>query len=193
MSERKKRQQSSIDRLPDDVREQLQSLLRDPRVTQLAATAKINEILESDGHEERVTKSAVNRYSLRMEKVGRKMRESRQMAEMWIGKFGSAPQGQVGNLINEMLRTLSFDISLILQEGEINEETAPAVVDMIKDLALTTMRLEKAANLNVEREKEIRQQALTDAADTAAKIAKKGGLTKTTVQQLRSEILGMAQ
>jgi len=185
-------QQSSIDRLPQQARDQLNELLRDPAVTQLAAVERINQILDQLQHPEKLSKSAVNRYSLRMEKIGKRMRDSREMADIWISKFGAQPQGQVGNLINEMLRTLSFDISLILQEGQLDEETAPGVVDMLKDLALTTMRLEKAANLNVEREKEIRQQAKQEAAESVEKIAKKGGLSKATVQEIRREILGIS-
>ena len=71
---------ASIDRLPADILEQLQELLRDPRVTQLEATARINEILEDEGHEERVSKSAVNRYDMEMRKVGEKLRQSREVA-----------------------------------------------------------------------------------------------------------------
>jgi hypothetical protein len=184
------KQQSSIDLLPDAVRDQLNELLRDRKVTQKDAVERINQILAEMQHPERLSKSAVNRYALQMEKVGRRMRESREMAEVWIGKFGSQPQGQVGNLINEMLRTLSFDISLILQEGQIDDESAPAIVGMLKDLALTSMRLEKAANLNVEREKEIRQQALADAAKTVDQTARKAGVTPETIALIH-EALGI--
>jgi hypothetical protein len=90
------RQPSTIDLLPDEIRQQLQELLRDPRCSQLEATARINAILEEDGHEERVTKSSVNRYALRMEQVGAKLRQSREIAEMWVGKLGAAPQGKWG-------------------------------------------------------------------------------------------------
>lgn len=193
MAERKKKQQSSIDRLPDDIREQLQELLRDPRVTQLQATEKINAVLEADGHDRRISKSAVNRYDLQMREVGQRLQQSREVAEMWIAKLGAAPQGKIGNLVNEILRSLSFDLSLTAADMELDAENMPAVAGMLKDLALTTMRLEKAASLNVEREREIRQVALADAAEKAATIAKKGGLTQATVQQLRSEILGIKE
>ena len=184
-------QQSTIDRLPEEIRDQLNELLRDPAVTQKDAVERINAILAKIDHPESLSKSAVNRYAMRMEKIGRRMRESREMADIWISKFGAAPQGKVGNLINEMLRTLSFDISLILQEGHIDEETAPGVVDMLKDLALTTMRLEKAANLNVEREKEIRQQALEEAANSVEKAASQRGMTKEDAQFWREQVLGI--
>ncbi len=185
------RQPSTIDQLPDDIRAKLQELLRDPRVTQLEATAKINAILETEGHDDRISKSAVNRYAIRMEQAGAKIRESREVAEMWIGQLGATPQGKVGNFVNETLRTLALDISLVLQEGQLNGKNAPKAAKMLNNLALAMQRLEKAANLNVEREKEIRQEERERAADQAAKIAKKGGLSSDTVQEIRRQILGI--
>ncbi len=176
------RQQSSIDLLPDEVRDQLNELLRDRRVTQKAAVEKINQI----------SKSAVNRYDLQMREVGERLQQSREVADMWINKLGAQPQGQIGNLVNEILRSLSFDLSLKTTDIELDEENMPAVAGMLKDLALTTMRLEKASNLNIEREKEIRQQALQDAAATAEKITKQGGLSAETAEEIRNGILGIS-
>jgi len=200
---RKRRQPSTVDLLPAGVRQQLQSMLDNPRITQLQAVDQVNAVLAElraagdpevldPACPERVSKSAVNRYDLQMRDVGERLRQSREVADRWINKLGAAPQGKVGNLINEILRTLSFDVTLFMQSGSLDEESAPAVVGMLKDLALTSMRLEKAANLNVEREKEIRAQAKQEAAESVERIAKKGGLTKATVQEIRREILGIA-
>ena len=155
---------STIDLVPDDIRHKLQELLRDPRVTQMEAAKRINAILEGKGLPERVSKSSVNRYAQRMEEMGKRIRESREIAEMWVGQLGATPQGQVGNFVNETLRTLALDISLIIQDGKLNGKNAPKAAKMLNNLALAMQRLEKAANLNVEREKEIRQQALDDVA-----------------------------
>ncbi|HFQ80986.1 MAG TPA: DUF3486 family protein, partial [Desulfobacterales bacterium] len=132
---------STIDRLPDDILAQLHELLRDKRVTQLEVTARINKLLAENGEETRISKSAVNRYDLKMREAGAKVAQSREVAKMWIGKLGAAPQGQVGNLVNEILRTLAFDISLKLQGMDLNEETMPEVVDQLKHLSLVAMRL----------------------------------------------------
>lgn len=160
---------SSIDRLPPDILEQLQTLLRDPRVTQLEATRQINAILERDGHPERVSKSAVNRYSQRMEEVGARLRQSREMAAMWIGKLGAAPQGEVGKLLNEMIRTLAFEATMSAAESE--EPVPPSVINK---LALAVQRLEAASSINEKREAEIRARAREEA---AAKLEEKVGET----------------
>ncbi|PWG62846.1 DUF3486 family protein [Sediminicurvatus halobius] len=187
------RRPSTIDRLPDDVREKLHELLRDPRVTQLEATRQINEILEREGHEERLSKSSLNRYAVRMEAVGQKMREAREVADMWIGKLGARPEGEMGNLINQLVRSLTFDVSLKLQEGELDAETLPGTIDMLKDLALTAARLEKASSENVKREAEIRRQAREEAAEQAAEAAeqagRRAGLSDEGVAAMRDAIL----
>lgn len=197
------RKVSTIDRLPPSVRRMLQELLSAKRVTQLEATERINAALRElraagdpdaldEECPEEVTKSAVNRFAVRMEEVGEKLRKSRELSEMWIGKLGAAPQGEMGKLINEILRTLAFDLSMFTTEGNLNKKTAPQAVKMLNTLALSMQRLEKAANLNTAREKEIRQQAAEDAAQEMATVAKEEGVSSKTIERIRREVLRMA-
>lgn len=186
-------QASTIDRLPDDIRATLQQLLQDPRLTQLEITAKINALLEEDGHEDRVSKSAVNRYAVKMSEVGEKLRQSRDVADMFISKVGAAPQGQMGLLINEILRTLAFDISLKIQDADLKDpETLASTIDQVKALALATQRLEQSATINIKRAAEIRKQALEEAANAVEKTARAAGISADTIQTIRREVLGMA-
>lgn len=182
---------STVETLPSDILEQLQELLRDKRVSQLEATAQINAILEAQGHPDRVSKSAVNRYDLRMREVGDRLRQSREVANMWIGKMGATPQGQMGNLVNEILRTLSFELSMKLTDGELNDEDMPGIIKMLKELSLSTMRLERAASENVKREKEIRKQATEEAAKTVEKSLASQGMSKEVIDTIKSELLGL--
>lgn len=185
-------QVSSIDRLPADIKSKLQELLQDPRVTQLEATAKINEILEADGHPERVTKSSVNRYAMRMEEVGAKLRQSREIADMYITRVGASPQGQTGLLINEMLRAMAFDLTLKLQDADLESpENMAATIDQLKALALGMQRLEQSATINVKRENEIRKAALTDAAEAVEKAAVQKGMNAEEASFWRQQVLGV--
>jgi len=181
---------STVEQLPPDILEKLQALLRDPRVSQLQAVAEINAVLETQG-EQPVSKSAVNRYSVKMGKVGEKLRQSREVAEMWIAKMGAQPQGQVGHLINEMLRTMAFDLTIRLQESELTAESMPEVIDMLKHLSLSVVRLERAASENVAREQEIKAQARVEAADAVEKAAQQQGLSKDQAQFWREQVLGV--
>lgn len=199
----KRRQPSTVDLLPAGVRKQLQAMLDNPRITQLQAVERVNAVLTSlraAGDPEaldpacppQVSKSAVNRYDLQMRGVGERLRQSREVADRWINTLGAAPQGQVGNLINEILRTLSFDVTLYMQEGTLDAETAPAVVGMLKDLALTTQRLEQASAINVKREAEIRKQATEAAASVAEKTLVNQGMSRDSIDTIKREILGIA-
>lgn len=185
-------QVSKIDKLPEEYREQLNAMLHDPRVNQVTIAPKINAILEADGLPDRISKSGVNRHKIKLDRIGKKMRESRVLADMWIDRWGAAPQGKVGHLINESLRALALDMSIQLHEGEITAQTAPATVKMLKGLALTMQRLEKAASDNVKREKEIRKDALEEAARTLDSEAKQRGLSDEAAEQIKAKILGIS-
>ena len=183
---------SSIDRLPGEVREALNGWLRDPGITQTEATERLNALLEELGVENQVSRHAVNRYDLRMREVGQRLRESRQVAEAWVGRLGAAPQGKLGHLINEMLRTLAFDLTLKMQEGELTEESMPAVIEQLKQLSLSVVRLERAASENVQREAEIRRQAALDLAKKVEGETQEGaGITPERLHQIVRESYGV--
>lgn len=153
---------STIDRLPPEIKCQLREWLQDPRLTQLQVTARTNELLEELGVPDRVTKSSVNRAAQRWSKVDSRIRQQREVSEMFIAKVGAAPQGQSGLMINEILRTLAYDLTekLIDIDLEDTETNLPAVIDQVKALALTMQRLESAATNNVKREAEIKRQLI---------------------------------
>lgn len=183
---------SSIDLLPTDVREALHEWLRDPAITQTVATERLHDLLDDIGwDQDKPSRHSVNRYDMRMRDVGDRLRQSRQVAEMWIAKLGAGPQGQVGHLVNEILRTLAFDLSMTMQQGEISQEEAPEVAKMLKNMAIAMERLERAASENVKREEEIRKKVQKDAADAAEKVSKSSGMSDDTVQEIRRAILGV--
>lgn len=184
--------QSSVEKMPQEILDKLQTLLRDPRISQLEATAKINTVLESLGHEV-VSKSAVNRYAQKMERVGQKLRESREVAKMYIDRFGEDQSGEVGKLVNEMIRTMVFDITLKMQGETIDPDMAPELAKMIKNLSLSMQQLENAASINTKREREIKKQAAQEAAQAMESVAKSQGLTADAVQSIKDQILGIAK
>ncbi|MDG4811671.1 DUF3486 family protein [Hydrogenovibrio sp. 3SP14C1] len=177
---------SSVEQMPPEILEKLQTLLRDPRVNQLEATAKINDVLASLGHET-VSKSAVNRYAQKMAQVGKRLQESRDMAQMWIGKLGSAPQGEVGKLLNETIRTLAFETTMKMAEDE-EEPVSPKV---LAQLSLAVQRLEASATVNLKRDEEIRKQANEEAAEQVGQAAKELGLTEEGAKAIKNRILGI--
>lgn len=180
---------STIDLLPTEVRDALHAWLRDPAITQTEATDRLNSLLAELGAEQQVSRHAVNRYDLKMREVGERLRQSRQVAEAWVGKLGAAPQGQLGHLINETLRTLAFELTMKLADGELTDESMPAIIDQLKHLSLSVVRLERAASENVKREAEIRKQAQAEAAKAVEAEAKRQGASATTIDALRQAIM----
>jgi hypothetical protein len=177
---------STITSLPPDILEQLQALLRDPRVTQLDATKRINAILTEQGQEP-LSKSAVNRYSMKMDRIGNKLQQSRAIAEMWIGKLGSEPAGQTGKLLNEVVRNLAFDAAMHMAEDE-----EPAHPGAIKELAIAIEKLENAASKNEQRDAVIRKQAREEAAAELTQELKNDGISEELEASIRRILLGKA-
>ena len=178
---------STIDLLQPEFRQALNDLLRDPAVSQLQAARKVNRLLTKAGKEIRVTKSAVNRYSMRMDKIGSKLKQSREIADLWIGKLGSQPQGQVGHLLNEVVRNLAFDTAIAMAEDE-----EPAHPKLIKELAFAIEKLEKAASENEKRAAEIRRKAREEAAEELSRELKNDGISEEVERSIRRVLLGKA-
>jgi len=191
-------QKSSIKkRLTADELEQLHAWLIDPKLTQLEVTEKINELIEDRGGDP-VTKSAVNRYKLNIDQVGKAIRESREMAEIWIGKLGAAPQSKVANMTSEIIRNSMIDVSLALQKitmGADDPEIIAGAIKMLKDLAYSHEKLEKAVSETTDRDvkiKEIaRKEALAEAASNAETAARAQGMDEDQVAFWRNKVLGI--
>ena len=182
---------SSVDRLPADILAELNRLLSDPRCSQCEAKDKINAVLAAEGQDIRLSKSAVNRYAVKMAEVGRRLQERHQVADMWVGKFGRLPQGRLGQLIIQMVHGLAFDAGVQLSETPIDAGAMPATVRMLKDLAQTLEKTERAASLNTQRERDIKQQVLKDAAHNVEQAARAQGMGEAQVRFWREQVLGV--
>lgn len=180
---------SKIDLLPEPIREQLHAMLRDKRHTQEEIREAINELIDTHNlpADMQLSRTGLNRYATRMEKVGSKIRASREMAEVWAAKLGSAPTSDVGKLLMEFVKTLAFETSMSMAE-----EDEPVTPKALGQLALVAQRLEAATTASHRREKEIRAAFAEEAAETAEKITKQAGLTAETAADIRRQILGIA-
>ena len=188
---------STIRLLPAAVREALNGWLRDPAITQVEATARVNALLaDLDPGHSPVSRKAVNRFDLSMREVGRNIQESREIADLWIDKLGSAPGGKLGHLVVEIIRTVAFGAAQVLARGEISAESLPDVLDSVNKLALAAQRLERSSAESERRERRIRaeerQRAAEEAAETAGRAASEGGLSAGTVAEIRNKILGIS-
>ena len=136
---------------------------------------------------------AVNRFDRSMREVGRRIQESRDMAEIWVAKLGSQPGGQLGHLVVEIIRSVAFEAAQMLARGEITSESLPAVLDSVNKLALAAQRLERSSAESERRERRIRAEERQRAAEAASEVAASaGGLSAGTVADIKRRILGVA-
>tara|TARA_R110002126_G_scaffold220423_6_gene365807 strand:- start:2445 stop:3026 length:582 start_codon:yes stop_codon:yes gene_type:complete len=177
---------SKVDLLPDPIRKKLDSGLRDGSISQTELLEEINALIASAGlpEDNQLSRAGLNRYSTKMEAVGKSLREMREITQVWTAELGDKPTGEVTKLILEMARSQLFKALL-------NEDGEAADVGMIKDAMLAVQRLESAAMASHKREKEIRTAFANEAANAAEKVAKSAGLTKDAVALLKREILGI--
>ena len=182
---------SKVDRLPEAARTALITWLSDPAWTRADATAALHDLLEELGSDvERPGIDSVNRYAQRFSALLAKQRERHEVAETWIGQFGRLPEGQLGQLIIQMVHGLAFEAGLALEDGgRVAAEDMPALVRMLKDLATTVERTERASSLNARREAEVRAETTRAAAERAADAATRNGLSADGVAALRAAIL----
>ena len=151
---------SSVESLPAEAREAFDGWLQDPAITQKEATRRVNALLENMGQgERRLSLQAVNRYDLRRRATAERKRQSRIITEIWADKFGSEPGEQVGQLIIELLRTLTFDLAFRLQNGELDHASLPTVIDAADRVTLMVEQLERSSEIAARREREIKRQA----------------------------------
>lgn len=180
---------SKIDLLPATIRDALHQMLRDKRHTQEQIRDAINELI--DGHnlpdDMQLSRTGLNRYASRMEAIGSKIRASREMAEIWAAKLGSAPTSDVGKLLMEFVKTLAFETSMSLAEKDKTVEPKA-----LGQLALVAQRIESAQMVSHKREKEIRQAFAEEAAETAEKIVSQAGLSADKAADIKRQILGIA-
>ena len=177
---------SKIQLLPAELKSQLDALLRDGRMTQQDILREVNQLAQDIGAEP-ISSSGLNRYATRMESVGARIREAREVSEVWVSKLGTEPTGEVSKILLETVKTIAFDS--VMKFSEMEEPMPPK---LIKELAIGIERLEKATELNQRRELELRKMIAQQAADVAEKTMANRGMTRDTIDTIKREILGLA-
>lgn len=180
---------SKVDLLPDSIREQLHKMLREKRHTQEEIREAINTLIDEHNlpEEMQLSRTGLNRYASRMEKVGAKIRASREMAEVWAAKLGSAPTSDVGKLLMEFVKTLAFETSMSMAEDD-----KPVAPKALGQLALVAQRLEAAAMTSHKREKAIRDAFAQEMAEKTEELVRTGGLSGGAADTIKRDILGIS-
>ncbi|EQB9058572.1 DUF3486 family protein [Vibrio parahaemolyticus] len=184
---------SKIELLPEDIRAQLNVLIRSGDMTQKDIRDAVNQMIEEAGlpNDAKLSRTGFNRYAKRMEDMGQRLRQSREVAEVWITKLGEAPTSDVGKLLQEFVRTMAFETSMrLMEDADEKQEVIPPKA--LNQLALVVQRIEQAAMTSHKVEKEIRKAFAEEAAEQAEQIVKQAGITASTAEDIKKKILGIA-
>lgn len=179
---------SKVDLLPPNIKTTLTAMLRDKQYSQAEILEEINGIISDSGLDDsmQLSKTGLNRFASRMERVGNRIRQAREVAEIWTKQLGEAPQSDIGKLLMEAVKTMAFDLTLSADDATAQDPK------FLNQLALIANRIEQAQSISDDRERKVRKEVAQKAAETAEKVVAQAGLSKSTVDQLKAEILGIA-
>jgi len=182
-------QKCSIDRLPDEIREALDTLLKGNRHTYDEILAKINE-LDEDAD---ISRSALGRYAKRTANARRYRQRRHEIANILSQNLGEVAESKLGRVVVELLQSSIFDLMM----SRYDEDGEPTPMDP-KTLALLSQaskNLQHAMKTSVDQEIKIREderrRAKEEAVKAVEKTARERGLTKDTVEAIKAGILGV--
>jgi len=181
---------SKISQLPQDLRDDLNDRIRESDFTDYDGHHKwlIQQIeaRELDCPAGMPSRSAVARLGQRKKTVSKRMAEIRAMQQ----ELSNDPV-HTNRTTNQMLQLIAFAKTRDGYNGDVEVDS-----DFLKDMALTIGRLEKAAAINEDRERDIREDERKRAVEEAAKqvdtSARKAGVSEETISAIRRDVLGMS-
>lgn len=179
---------STIDLLSPELRTRLQELLATPGVTQQQVAATINA--EAGGTV--VSKSAVNRYHVAMKRFAAKNRQAREVAQAYLAHCGPEGQQQLSEVLVHLLRTITFDLMMEMQEIQNQDLDDPERIQRIAELLSRLSRSVRETEQAADRSTERRRRLLQEAAAQAGSAAQEAGISQSTVDTIRERILGLA-
>lgn len=175
---------SSIDRLPEPVRDAIAVLRRQGRT--------VDEILDHlRALDVEVSRSALGRHVKSLAEIGESLRRSETMARFIVDKFGEESDERVGRA---NMRILQGALLEILTEARVGEdgETISLSAEEAKSISLSLQRLVTAQRIDAERQLKMRAEFAKSAAAAAEKAMKSKGMSGETIDFIRQAVLGTA-
>lgn len=181
-----RQRQSRIKQLPKPIKEQLDRLLREDRMSQVDILSEVNALCEQHG-EDKLSRSSLGRYKRHADRMMKKTRELREVSSVWVSKLGEEPTSDVGKLLLQSIHTLAADVIMEMdQSGKVEPKA-------LNQLALVMQRVEKAASDSLKREKAIRQAFAEEAANALTEeLRGVDGISEDFEQRCRNVLLGRA-
>ncbi len=186
---KQKHRLSKIDTLPNEIKSQLNMLIRDGRMSQEQIRSEINQLILDAGVQDDpdyIKRNALSRYSISFRRGMERYQQAQQLTNQWVSQFGEMPQTDISRALIEMGKSQVFDFQMKALEEE--ETLDPKTMGQ---LALAIKRLQEAQTGSVKLEKEIRKIALDEAEQVCSETVKKLGLGAEAQQAFKAGFLGL--
>lgn len=181
---------SGLDQMPDEAQEDiaraLAQLARRER-TQEAIREELNLRLLALGIEP-VSRSSFNRKAMQFALQARQIEETREVAGILAERMDAQPEGDIGLLLGELIKSLTYDVV----SGSMLEEDGPSI-ELLRRCSDTVLKLERARRVNVETGLRLRAQFAKEAVEAVDEAGRKAGLTPENLQIIREQVYGIMQ
>lgn len=175
------KRKSTIDLLDPRIQDEVNAAVKEGR----ASIDEIVDLIKSMGGQ--ASRSAVGRYVKNQSEKLEQFKQARETAKVWVEKLGNEPDGDVGRLLIEMLRVISY--KTMSEMDEVGPQDIMLLGKAIKDLS-------SADKLMVDREAAVRKLVAAQAAKVAEAVTntvRQAGMSAETIDMIRSKILGIGQ
>ncbi len=184
---------SSVDKLPEEVRAEI-GRLRGMGWTIDQILEKLRELLD-----QAPSRSALGRHIQGMDKLGERMRRSRQVAEALVRELGDAPESRAARLNIELLHGAIMDLFMKAGDDEPVDAEGMAALqgqpEGVMMLAKALDHLSRASKTNVDFIRLAEERAATRAKKEAVvaveAVARARGISGETVEAIKAGIFGV--
>lgn len=177
---------SKVSQLPEAVRTELQRRLI---ASGFSGYVELEEWLASQGYE--IGKSSLQRDGAKLKRRLDAIRASTQAARD-LAEAAPDDEGHLGGSVISMIQSDIFEVLLKLQDAQDEDVNPVERLGMLSAAAKSVAELSRASVGQKKWMVEVRAK-VNAAAEAAAKIAKRGGLSADAVSEIRKQILGIGK
>ena len=181
-----------VDLLPVELKAWLQEELKSRGFGDYVELSEaLNFRLEEEGLELRIGKSAIHAYGTEYAEFVKYQDEASAWAADWMNDNGLEEEAKRHNVLFQMITTLAFKVmqaQMVKDGAQINPQELHFLGKMLKDVMSSSGIREKMMETERARiTEEARKQAANDVEDHAKQL----GLTKETIEGIKSRALGV--
>lgn len=130
--------------------------------------------------------SAFNRYSIRLATLTQRLNQTREIATTLASKFDAAASDDLTLIASEAIKTLVFELVTAGGEAGFDPKGAKALADALFSAT-------RAQGVSTNRRQKVEKEFAAKVDQAVDTVAKAKGLTRDTIADIKSQILGVGQ